>query len=84
MSGPDGALWFVNRKGHSIGRITTSGAVTRRYTGKGALVPEGIAAGGGTVWFTSNRGTRFHRLTPAGWLTTAAVTYPAHATVMVG
>ena len=27
-AGPDGALWFTNDRGHSIGRITTDGTVT--------------------------------------------------------
>ena len=25
-AGPDGALWFANENGHSIGRITTTGS----------------------------------------------------------
>ena len=42
-AGPDGALWFTNQTNDSIGRITTTGAVTN-YTGSGISGPHGIAA----------------------------------------
>jgi virginiamycin B lyase len=50
-AGPDGALWFTNQ--NSIGRITTSGAVTL-YPLPGAYPrPNHITAGpDGALWFT--------------------------------
>ena len=38
-AGPDGALWFTNYTGSSIGRITTTGTVTN-YTGTGISDPD--------------------------------------------
>jgi virginiamycin B lyase len=62
-AGPDGALWFTVQGGGpygdgSIGRITTSGALTD-YTGSTSLidVPAGITTGpDGALWYT-NYGT---------------------------
>ena len=52
-AGPDGALWFTNYGNNSIGRITTTGAVTN-YTGTGISLPFGITAGpDGALWFTN-------------------------------
>jgi streptogramin lyase len=52
-AGPDGALWFTNEFGNSIGRITTSGQVTS-FTGTDIDVPDGIAAGpDGALWFAN-------------------------------
>jgi virginiamycin B lyase len=56
--GPDGALWFANVDGNSIGQITTSGVVTN-YTGTGISNPSSIAVGsGGALWFTTRATTR--------------------------
>jgi streptogramin lyase len=44
-AGIDGALWYTNYLGNSIGRITTGGQVTA-YTGTGISSPVGIAQGG--------------------------------------
>ena len=44
MAGPDGALWFVNEYGNSIGRITTSGTVSN-YTGTDINMPSVITVG---------------------------------------
>jgi streptogramin lyase len=52
-AGPDGALWFTNGKGNSIGRITTAG-VASSYSGYGISTPEHITAGpDGALWFTN-------------------------------
>ena len=52
VAGPDGALWFTNYTGNSIGRITTTGQVTT-YTGTGINSPEGMTADpDGALWFT--------------------------------
>ena len=50
---PDGALWFTNYAGDTIGRITTSGAVTTYTTPFTLSSIQSIAPGpAGTLWFT--------------------------------
>ena len=50
-SGPDGALWFTNTTGNSIGRITVLGAI-QVFTGVGIDKPVGITKGpDGALWF---------------------------------
>ena len=71
MAGPDGNLWFTERTGARIGRITPAGAVTEFSTG---ITPSsfrtGIAAGpDGNLWFTEEFGDRIGRITPAGDVT---------------
>ena len=52
-AGPDGALWFTNFVGNSIGRISTSGVVSN-YTDPSISEPTGITAGpDGALWFTN-------------------------------
>ncbi len=61
-AGPDGALWFTNFGGNSIGRITTTGTVTSNYSGVSA--PAGITAGpDGALWFTNIDGNSIGRIT---------------------
>jgi streptogramin lyase len=68
-AGPDGALWFTNNHGNSIGRITTSGKVTT-YTGTGIDGPEGITAGpDGALWFTNFSNNSIGRITTSGTVT---------------
>ncbi len=67
-AGPDGALWFTNPMGDSVGRITTAGAVTM-FGGVGILAPTGIAAGpDGALWFT-NSSNSIGRITTTGAIT---------------
>jgi len=55
-AGPDGALWFTNNSGNSIGRITTGGVVSS-YTDASVGAPYPITAGpDGALWFL-NGGT---------------------------
>jgi virginiamycin B lyase len=64
--GPDGALWFTNSVGDSIGRITTSGRIAS-YKGKGIDDPVSIAAGrDGALWFTNFLNNSIGRITTAG------------------
>ena len=69
--GPDGALWFTNTGNDSIGRITTTGAVSN-FPGTGICNPNGIVSGpDGNIWFTND--------CPVGWIgritPTGVVTY---------
>ena len=65
-AGPDGAMWFTNYFGDSIGRITTTGVVTN-YTGPGIDHPTGIVAGpDGAMWFTNDYSNSIGRITTAG------------------
>lgn len=47
VTGPDGALWYTNFIGNSIGRITTSGHVKSAFHAPSIRRPSGIAAGPG-------------------------------------
>src|SRR6202000_3381547 len=69
VSGPDGALWFTDFAGNSIGRITTAGAITRYSSGQ-VDAPSGIAVGAdGAVWFTNYGNGSIGRITTAGVIT---------------
>jgi hypothetical protein len=68
-AGPDGAQWFTNYGGSSIGRITTGGAVTN-YIGVGINGPAGIAPGpDGALWFTNLENSSIGRITTGGSVT---------------
>src|SRR5438128_620340 len=65
-AGPDGNLWFTERLGNRIGRITPLGVVTEFSAG---ITPsanlQGITAGpDGNLWFTEYGGNRIGRITP--------------------
>jgi virginiamycin B lyase len=82
-AGPDGALWFTDSNGDSIGRITASGAI-RTYTDPSIQGPSGITAGlDGALWFTNVFGDSFGRMTTSGEISSygGAVHYPARAMV---
>ncbi len=69
-AGWDGALWFTNYLGNSIGRITTGGRVTN-YTGSGVNGPQGITTGpDGALWFTNPGNDSIGRITTTGQVTT--------------
>jgi streptogramin lyase len=66
-AGPDGALWFTNPGNNSIGRITTSGAITS-YTDPSIQDPTGITTGpDGALWFTNS--DSIGRITTSGVIT---------------
>ncbi len=68
-AGPDGAQWFTNTGGNSIGRITTAGTVTN-YTDSSISFPYGIAAGpDGALWFTNESNNSIGRITTTGTVT---------------
>ena len=73
-SGADGALWYPNRAGFSIGRISTTGEVESFATPPEADYPYGITAGpDGALWFTSS--FAIGRITTSGSIDT----YPFYA-----
>jgi hypothetical protein len=52
--GPDGNLWFTDPLGKQVGKMTTTGTVTRYPTPMEVTSPQYIAAGpDGRLWFTS-------------------------------
>jgi streptogramin lyase len=68
--GSDGALWFVNYANNSIGRITTSGAISN-YVSTAIYEPVEIAAGAdGALWFTNDGGDSIGRITTSGTVST--------------
>src|SRR3954471_11612552 len=73
-AGPDGALWFTERRGEAIGRVTTSGTVTEfpvpTSTDDPLPDPQGIAAGpDGALWFTEQTGDSVDRISTDGVFT---------------
>lgn len=67
-AGPDGNLWFTERFGHRIGRITTGGIIAEFSLPSSVNGPRDIAAGpDGNLWYT--RSDRIGRITPAGVVT---------------
>jgi virginiamycin B lyase len=68
--GPDGALWFTSSHGGvSIGRITTTGRITR-YKSTALRAPGAITVGpDGALWFT-NGPKSVGRITTHGTITT--------------
>ena len=73
-AGPDGALWFTERRGEAIGRVTTPGAVTEfpipTSTENPSPDPAGIAAGpDGALWLTEQTGDAVDRVTTDGVFT---------------
>jgi hypothetical protein len=54
-AGPDGALWFTMFAANSIGRITTTGAITQYPIPTANSQSSGIATGpDGSIWFTEH------------------------------
>lgn len=68
-AGPDGALWYTNRGGFSIGRITTAGVVDSYSTPVEAGYLYGITLGpDNALWFTSD--FAIGRITASGSVST--------------
>jgi virginiamycin B lyase len=65
----ENALWFTNSGNNSIGRIATSGAVSK-YTGTSINGPADIKMGpDGALWFTNQNGSTIGRITSSGAVT---------------
>jgi YD repeat-containing protein len=86
VSGPDGNLWFLDSAGgnaESVGKITTSGAITK-YSLPTHADTVGLAAGpDGNLWFTENSSGRVATITPAGVITTYALPSESHPTGII-
>jgi virginiamycin B lyase len=75
--GPDGALWFVERAGNKIGRITTTGSITEFSIPTSNSSPAAITTGpDGALWFTELLGGKIGRITTAGAITEFTVPTP--------
>ena len=69
-TGPDGNLWFAERLGNAIGRITTAGVITHFPVPTSDSFPNGISAGtDGNLWFTERNAEKIGRITTAGVIT---------------
>src|SRR3954470_14109480 len=82
-AGSDGALWFTERRGEAIGRITTAGTVTEfpvpTSMDNPLPDPQGIVAGpDGALWFTEQGGDAISRVTTDGAF--SRYTLPGYAT----
>src|ERR671914_666207 len=69
--GPDGNLWFTEPGGNSIGRITTSGAITNHFpVPTPGAEPTGITVGpGGGLWFTESAVGQIAQISTSGTVT---------------
>ena len=64
-AGPDGNLWFTERYGHKIGRITPNGKISEFPIPTSESHPLGITAGpDGNLWFTEENGNKIGRISP--------------------
>lgn len=76
--GQDGALWFTQRSGNKIGRLTTAGVLTEFALPTAGSLPTEIAGGSdGALWFTENGGNRIGRITTDGVITEFPISSPA-------
>ena len=69
-AGPDGAVWFANTDGSSIGRISATGQFTF-FTGGGYVSrPQDVITGpDGALWYTDYGQNAIGRMTTSGKLT---------------
>jgi virginiamycin B lyase len=62
-AGVDGALWFTEQVGNTIGRITTGGSITEYPLPNSVSGPFDIVAGpDNAMWFTEQSGNRIGRI----------------------
>jgi streptogramin lyase len=70
VKGPDGNLWFTERTGAVIGRISPAGVVAEFPIADPDPRPEGIAAGpDGNLWVALRNANAIARVTTAGVMT---------------
>src|SRR5262249_15838154 len=75
-TGPDGNIWFTERRTNAIGRITPDGATISEFSIPSSggqpldIQPLDIKVGpDGNLWFTEVSGNKFGRITPLGVIT---------------
>ncbi len=67
-AGPDGNIWFTEKRADKIGRLTAGGTITIFATAANST-PLGITAGpDGNLWVAEQSTNRIGRFTPAGKL----------------
>jgi virginiamycin B lyase len=69
VPGPDGALWFPDNGGSSIGRITTTGSITQYPLPAGDTAFSIAGAFDGALWFTDPTTNSIGRMTTSGAVT---------------
>jgi streptogramin lyase len=75
--GADGNVWFVEKQGSKIGRITPAGSITEWATLTANAVPMSICPGpDGNVWFSEDVGN-LGRILPNGTITEFPVLTPS-------
>jgi streptogramin lyase len=68
--GPDNNLWFVEKTGNKIGRITPQGHITEISIPTQNSITTSITRGSdGNLWFFENGGNKIGRITPQGRIT---------------
>jgi streptogramin lyase len=68
--GPDNNLWFTERNGNQIGRITPQGSLREYGVPTAESSPQGITVGpDNNLWFTEYAGNQIGRITPQGGIT---------------
>jgi len=68
IAGPDGNLWFAERYGNKIGRVSPDGTITEFPLLQGSSSPSQIISGpGGALWFTESG--KIGKITTAGTIT---------------
>src|SRR5581483_874358 len=69
VAGPDGNVWFTEKIGDKIGRITSDGTITEFSLPNPNVLPGGITKGpDGNIWF-AELGGNIGRITPNGTIT---------------
>ena len=68
--GADGNLWFTEKTGNRIGRLTADGVIAEFALPTAKAGPDGIALGpDGNIWFSAADIDRIGRVTPDGRIT---------------
>ena len=72
--GSDGNVWFTEKYGNNVGRVTPAGVVTEFPIPTAQSEPMDCAPGSdGNVWFTELGGNNIGRITPTGTITEFAL-----------
>jgi streptogramin lyase len=72
--GSDGNVWFTEKYGNNIGRVTPAGIITEFPVPTAQSEPNDCALGSdGNIWFTEFVGNKIGRITPAGAITEFSV-----------